>query len=303
MSVEVVAKNTCKEVGEGPHWDEENQCVLYVDIGSGDVHKWHYASGKDEKQHISDNPVGMIVPNTKGGYVISQMNKVAQYDWESNSVKVLHEVEKGMNHRFNDGKCDASGRFWLGTMPLVTPGKNAFQLPKEESCLYSLETDGRLVKRLEGVSLSNGLGWSPDNKTMYFIDTPLVTVDAFDFDIASGNMSNRRTVYKWDNLLVDGIRCFPDGMTVDAEGKLWVAVYNSGKVYRIDPETGKEMTTITLPGQMETTSCCFGGKDYSELFVTCKFVPGKREAQPNSGSLFKVSGLGVKGMPAHKYGS
>ncbi|KAJ8305532.1 hypothetical protein KUTeg_016077 [Tegillarca granosa] len=241
MSVECVVKHATETIGEGPHWDDATQTLLYVDINSGDVHRYDPATNKDEKLHF-DNTVSLVVPCRKGGYIISIGRTLARLDWDTKKVTMLVEVDQGTNNRFNDGKCDPKGRLWAGTMGHETAPA---QPELHKGHLFSLDLDGKLKTHLDKIN----------------------------------------------------------GMAIDTEGMIWVACFGAGKVVRFNPNTGEELRTINIPG-MRTTSCCFGGKNLDELYVTCaKYHASEEELSkyPLSGSLFKVTGLGVKGFPAFVY--
>jgi Gluconolactonase len=158
-----------------------------------------------------------------------------------------------------------------------------------------LDADGGLTKQIESVTNSNGICWSADAKTMYYIDTPTQEVTAYDFDLATGAISNPRTCV---DTAAQGYASSPDGMTIDAEGKLWVAFCHGGCVVRFNPETGKKMLQVDFPC-IETTACAFGGENLDRLFVTTGIKPGLDE--PEAGRIFVVDGLGVKGVPAFAY--
>ncbi|XP_033737408.1 regucalcin-like [Pecten maximus] len=299
MSVEVVIKNGAKTTGEGPHWDDTTRSLLYVDILNGGVIRWNSVTGQQEAKHF-DEPVSLVVPCRKGGYIIGMGRKLAHLDWDSGKVTVLHEVApNGSNDRFNDGKCDSKGRLWAGTMGHETVPANP---EREKGALFCLGLDGQLVRHVEKIDISNGLAWTEDNRTMYYIDSLPRKVYGFDYDINTGNISNQRTVVDFGEGTIDRLG-FPDGMAIDTEGKIWVACYRVGKVVRFDPQTGEELRTIEFPA-LRTTSCCFGGKNLDELYVTCGRTGASEEElekYPLSGSIFKVTGLGVKGYPASVY--
>ncbi|XP_053773556.1 regucalcin isoform X4 [Desmodus rotundus] len=171
-------------------------------------------------------------------------------------------------------------------------------LERHQGSLYSLFPDHHVEKYFDQVDISNGLDWSLDHKIFYYIDSLSYSVDAFDYDLQTGKISNRRSVYK-----LEKEEQIPDGMCIDAEGKLWVACYNGGRVIRLDPQTGKRLQTVMLPVD-KTTSCCFGGKFYSEMYVTCArdgMDPEGLLRQPKAGGIFKITGLGVKGIPPYPY--
>ncbi|XP_060077430.1 regucalcin-like isoform X2 [Ylistrum balloti] len=254
MSVEVVLKNSARTTGEGPHWDEETGTLLYVDIWEGDIHRWRSSTGVDEKIHL-EGPVSFIVPSKTGGYIIGKNRSICHLEWDTEKVTPLHTVEEETTDRFNDGKCDKNGRLWAGTMGKEF--KDSIEL--ERGCLYSFDSSG-LRSHMDKVSISNGIAWTLDNKTMYFIDSPLKKIYAFDYDAETGNISNRRDA-------VDVANGYPDGMTIDMEDKLWVACFSAGRVVRYDPNTGEELQVIEIPSK-RTTSCCFGGDNFEDLYVT-----------------------------------
>ncbi|XP_048389286.1 regucalcin-like isoform X2 [Stegostoma tigrinum] len=183
----------------------------------------------------------------------------------------------------------------VGTMAMET---RPAEVERHQGSVYSLQADHSVVKHFDQVDISNGLDWSPDHTVFYYIDSLSFAIDAFDYDLQSGKISNRRLVYR-----LEKEEAIPDGQCIDAEGKLWVACYNGGRVLRIDPETGKRIQAVKLPVD-KTTSCCFGGKDYSELYVTSAADAMDEEwirRQPEAGSIFKITGLGVKGIPPYSY--
>lgn len=299
VNVETVIEKSCLSIGEGPHWDERSQTLLYVDINEGAVHRWSAETGKDES-HKFDTFCSLVVPCRKGGYMVSVGNSICHFDWDTKKLQVLHTVDEGKKTRVNDGKCDPSGRLWFGTM-----GQENVPAVVEENqgTLYSLEVDGSIKKHKEGVTISNGLAWSADNKTMYYIDSIPRKVFAYDFDIKTGTMSNERVAVDFGGKETMPTLGFPDGMTIDTEGKLWVACFFAGQIYRFDPETGKQIGSIPVPAK-RTTSCCFGGKNFDEMYITCSafgLTEEEWKETPLAGSVFRATGLGVKGTPAPMY--
>ncbi|XP_058297293.1 regucalcin [Hylobates moloch] len=207
--------------------------------------------------------------------------------------------------RVTVGWCRAWGEMLWGRAQcsLVFAGTMAEEtapavLERHQGALYSLFPDHHVKKYFDQVDISNGLDWSLDHKIFYYIDSLSYSVDAFDYDLQTGQISNRRSVYK-----LEKEEQIPDGMCIDAEGKLWVACYNGGRVIRLDPVTGKRLQTVKLPVD-KTTSCCFGGKNYSEMYVTCArdgMDPEGLLRQPEAGGIFKITGLGVKGIAPYSY--
>lgn len=297
--VKVVLKNACGILGEGPHWENATQSLLYVDIKFMDVHRWNSLTGEDSKVHLKD-AVGFVVPRRAGGYVIGLGRRFSLLEWDTATATTIAEVENDRGTRINDGKCDPRGRVWAGTVG-YEKGDGNFELGM--GSLYSLDTDRTVKHQKRDVSISNGLAWSGDNKTMYYIDSTPRVVYAFDYNMDNGEISNQRTVVEYapDTQTTHGT---PDGMTIDLDDKLWVACWGTGAVCKFDPETGKTLQKIDIPAS-QTTSVCWGGKNLDELYVTSarcgmteEYVRTKEQL---AGSVFKVTGLGAKGRPAYVY--
>jgi sugar lactone lactonase YvrE len=195
-------------------------------------------------------------------------------------------------NRFNDGKCGPDGRFWAGTMSHTDePAKGSF---------YVFDTDHSVTKKIDHVSISNGLAWSADHKTLYYIDTPTYTVVAYDFDKNTAEISRKRIVI---NIVAE--YGFPDGMTIDNEGMLWIAHWGGWQITRWDPNTGTKLLNIPMPAA-RITSCAFGGDDFGDLYITSAKRDLSHEQlanQPLAGSLFVIKDIGYKGLPAFEFGS
>ncbi|XP_041355170.1 regucalcin-like [Gigantopelta aegis] len=299
--VEPVIKQVCSSIGEGPHWDEASQTLLYVDIMTGDVHRWNSVTKEDTKLHVADEFVSLIVPCEKGGFVVSTTRSLAHLDWESNQMTVWAEVEQDMPTRFNDGKCDTQGRLWAGTMGLEK--KAVGELPPKMGSLYSLNCERSVKKHVDKIDLSNGLAWTSDDKTMFFVDSIPRKVYAFDFDAQAGEITNQRTAIDFSKGTPSDLGC-PDGMTIDTEGKLWIASFFVGKVFRFDPETGSLLQEIKFPTS-RTTSVTWGGVSLDDLYVTTSAYGFSEEqirtTEALAGSVFRVTGLGCRGRPANSY--
>ncbi|XP_074069790.1 regucalcin-like [Macrotis lagotis] len=276
--------------GESPVWEEKSNSLLYVDIPSKKICRWDSLTKKVEEVSV-DSPVSSVAIRQSGGYVATVGTRFCALNWEEKSLSDLFFVDKDKkNNRFNDGKVDPAGRYFAGTMAEETAPA---VLERHQGSLYALFPNGTVEKYFDRVDISNGLDWSLDHKIFYYIDSLAYSVDAFDYDVQTGKIANRRSVYKMEKE-----EHIPDGMSIDTEGKLWVACYNGGRVIRIDPETGKRLQTVKLPTE-KTTSCCFGGKDFSELYVTSArdgLHPDELSRQPEAGRIFKITGLGVKGI-------
>jgi sugar lactone lactonase YvrE len=193
-------------------------------------------------------------------------------------VSPLAAVGHDRTVRMNDGACDSAGRFWAGSMRLDEAPAGG--------CLYRLDPDHRVETICEGVTISNGIAWSPDDTLLYYVDTPTGAIDVFDFDPGTGSAVGRRVLAR-----VDG---HPDGLVVDAEGCLWVAFWGGGQVRRYSPQ-GELAEVIDVPAA-RTTKAAFGGPDLSDLYITT--AAGD---EPHAGGLF-VARPGVAGLPAHAYG-
>lgn len=195
--------------------------------------------------------------------------------------------------RMNDAKAGPDGRVWGGTM--ATPPVDG------AGSLYMLDHDGSVhVKLRGGVTISNGLAWSPAGSTMYYIDTRRLAVKAYDYDLASGAIANPRVVVTIDDPERDG---WPDGCCMDAEGHLWVAFWGGGCVRRFDVGTGKVLATVRVPAK-KVTSCAFGGPELSDLYITTAwehYTDAQRAEDPQAGCLFLVRAIGVRGLPANEY--
>jgi len=291
-------------LGEGPIWDSRNNNLVVVDIKGHNIWRVNTVTGKQEKTPVVED-IGFAIPTVKSAdRMVFASKKQLQFIDFSNSMSITNvaeEVEQELtgNNRFNDAKCDASGRLWAGTMGSES---TPMSFQKNVSALYSLDADLTLRKQVEKVSISNGTIWSLDNSIMYYIDSLECSVDAFDFDLQNGILRNRRKVINFKQPSPTNNE-LPDGMTIDAEGKLWVAVFNGGKVIRFDPETAKELQTLKFPAS-KTTSCCFAGPGLQDMYVTSAHFglsEANRKAEPKAGHTFKVTGLGVRGVPDHMF--
>ncbi|KAK7100082.1 regucalcin-like [Littorina saxatilis] len=316
--VQMVYKNCARALGEGPHWDDRTQHLIFIDILNREVHRWDPTTGKDELRRVDDT-VGVVVPRRKGGYILGLGRRFASLDWDTGKTTTIKEVGpenprpstaelpdpsaanrfNDTGNRFNDGKCDPMGRLWTGTIGPFGPGG----FVAGSGCLYSLNVDRTVTLRHSGVDLTNGMAFSNDNATLFYIDSTPKNIYAFDYDPQAGNLSSERTVRQFEDSGGSPYTAeIPDSMTIDTDGKLWVAMFNGGKVLKLDPETGKTLQTINFP-VTQTTSVAWGGRNLDELYVTTGrlFPEEEFKKQPLAGSLFKVTGLGARGRPAYLY--
>jgi sugar lactone lactonase YvrE len=278
-------------LGEGAIWNAAVQRLQWIDIIGQRVFTYDPATGENRGYDVGQK-VGTVVPRARGGLILALQEGFARLDADTGRVALLARPPEHDSQvvRFNDGKCDPSGRFWAGTMALVKG-------PKPLGRLYRLDADGSIRVMLRDVGTSNGIAWSLDRRTLYFIDTPLLRVDAFDYDDVTGAIANRRTVIS----IPPGIGR-PDGSTLDAEGMLWIAMYDGWAATRWNPRTGELLQTIRLP-VARVTSCAFGGPELDLLFLTSardKLSEEQLAAQPLAGGLFRAR-PGVRGVPAFSY--
>lgn len=274
-------------LGEGAFWDAACGLLYWVDIEAGVLYRFDPQRATNEAHELG-NKVGTVVPTRSGQLLVALQNSIARYDPNARTLRELvpFEVELPAN-RANDGKCDPAGRFWVGSIAPEARG----------AALYRLDTDLALTKMVAGVHISNGIVWSADRGTMYYIDTPTREVCAYDYDHHSGAIANRRVVIR-----VPHSAGFPDGMTIDAEGMLWIAHFGGWGVRRWDPHTGEQLAYLRLPVK-NVTSCAFGGDDLSTLYVTtARFLATPQEIaqQPLAGSLFCAQ-PGVRGVEGYAF--
>ena len=255
-------------LGEGPLWHQSQ--LWWVDIERREIHAFDPAQTADRLWTLPDT-VGFIVPRMAGGFLIGLGAKVVEWDPEHGIGRTVANPEgDSSSNRFNDAKCDPHGRLWAGTM----------SLSEQPNCgnLYRIDPDDFQTSRMiANVSISNGLAWSPEGSTMYYIDSTTRRVDAFDFH--AGKISNRRCVIE----LAEG---FPDGMCSDRDGNLWIALWGGWAVVCHDPKTGERIAKIELPVEA-VTSCCFDDKGGLFITTASRDLDAKgRELQPLAGGLF-----------------
>ncbi len=269
MNVELIA-DTRATLGEGPSWDSRTQTLYWVDI----LEKRLYA-GADVVAQL-DTVIGFAAPTRGGHWILGGRSGLLDFDPTSRSVTPLASLDEPDHNRVNDGKCDPAGRLFFGTMDMVEESRPT-------GYFYSYE-DGRLRRLFGGLAISNGLTWSPDRKTMYHIDTPTRLVKAYDYDVSTGAMTRPRVLIRVPETLG-----WPDGMTSDAEGNLWIAMWGGAKITRWSPE-GTLLSQIPVPA-LNVSACVFGGPDRNELYITTA-RKGMSDAQlaqyPLTGGLFRV---------------
>ncbi len=288
-------------LGEGPAWDAKTQTLYWVDILGKRVHAWE--DGRDDFLQLNEF-VGCVAPRRDGGLVAAL--HASFWTLEGGVVRngipqpqagfhpaprmFLASVSEPASNRFNDGKCDPVGRLLAGTMDMneKSPSGN----------LYLLTAGQPPRKLLDGIRISNGLAWSPDYRIFYYIDTPTRQVRAYDYDLDTGNISRPRVVVE-----IPSEMGFPDGMTSDMEGRLWIALWGGSRVSMWNPLTGQKEAEIIVPAP-HVTSCVFGGPRRDILYVTTARVgldESALEKYPLSGALFQIQ-TQTEGMPTFEFG-
>ncbi len=284
-----VAVDTSAETGESPVWDVARQELLWVDIPRRHVHRWRADADAVTSTDVGQ-PVGALALREHDGLVLALRDGFGVLDDETGELEVRWEVEADRpDNRMNDGACDRSGRFWAGTM--------ATDMRRGAGSLYRLDPSGDVARMIEDVSVSNGLCWSRDDRTMYFIDSLAHGVDAFSFDPDAGKISDRRRLID-----IPADAGLPDGMTIDATGCLWVAIWDGWSVRRYTPD-GRLDTVVELP-TAQITSCAFGDGDLGTLYITSAAAgldPEERRGQTNAGAIFAVR-PDVEGLAPARFG-
>ena len=281
-----VAPSGCR-LGEGPTWVPADERLVWVDILESAVH-WFAPGDGSTGRFSTDRPVTALAPTADGGYVAATETGLGRLTWESGAIEQIAEIA-AEGARMNDGKCDPAGRFVAGSMAL----NGEDPLGEVVALEPSLETRTLLT----GVRISNGLDWSPDGRTMYYVDTGRGSLDSFAYDVDLGTIGVRSRLVELDR--AEGLF---DGLAADSEGCVWVAVPYAGEVRRYSPR-GRLLTVVHAPTAV-VTSCCFGGVDLKTLYVTSAAAyvdPAAGEADEDGGALFAVE-VSVAGLPTRAFG-
>jgi len=274
------------ELGEGSLWDYHSGRLMWVDIKGKILNIYNPVTGLN-KEMLTGQMIGTVVPTESGKALVALQNGIYSFDPETGSKSLIVDPEADKpDNRFNDGKCDPSGRFWAGTMSLV--GEN------QAGALYRLDADSTIHKMIDKVGTSNGIVWSADKTLMYYIDTPTRKVMEYAYNDETGDISNPRVAVQ----IPDGIG-YPDGMTIDEDGNLWVALWGGSAVGNFNPKTGELIRKIEVPAK-NVTSCAFGDDDLGTLYITTareSTTDEELEKFPHAGGVFKIR-PGVKGVIA-----
>ena len=272
----------CTFHGEGPFWDAENGRLLLVDMLAGAVVAVDANGGTG--RHPLAEVAAALRARRGGGYVLATENRFMLLGPDLTEQALLPPVFSDPLIRFNDGGCDPQGRFYCGTM--------AYAETPEAGTLYRLDPDGSVHVTLREVTISNGLQWNRAGETVFYADTPTDRVDRFRFDPTSAEFSDRRTFAE-----ISG-GGHPDGMAIDEEDGLWVALWGGSAVHRYD-SVGRRDLVVELPVS-NVTACTFGGPDLRTLFITTSRQGLDPDDQPDAGAVFRFD-AGVSGAPQHAY--
>lgn len=272
-------------LGEGPIWNELENKLYWCDNLRPCIHRYDPATGEVKTWPMPEE-VGSIIFRKKDGKIVAGMKSgFAFIDLDTGKIDHIVNAEPDTDNCLNDGKCDRRGRYWCGTINRDLKTNNA--------ALYRLDPDLTCHKMDSGVIASNGIAFSPDDKTMYFSDSRSAVVWAYDLDIDSGEIRNKRVFI--ENTKVDGA-------TVDTEGNYWCAHVHEWHVGQHDPK-GRLIRRIKMPVR-QPTMCTFGGENFDILYVTstCNFLqPGEAETQPLAGALFAIHDVGARGYAEPRF--
>ena len=296
-AIEAVSAVDCVQeahalLGEAPFWDSQEQALYWVDIYGRRIHRLHPQTGSAESWLMPDR-VAAVVPRARGGLLVALSRSLVLFDPPDGRLQTLFTLEDDdAGTRFNDSRTDAAGRLWIGTMNEGdgeagdAPSGRLFRFDAEHGCT-TMET---------GIRISNGIGFSPDDRVFYLADTPERIIRAYAFDLAAGRIAGRR-----DLVTVDDPAAMPDGSAVDAEGCIWNAQWDGGRVVRYGPDGGIRRI-VELPVS-RPTSCVFGGADLSTLFITSscmELTAAQLRREPLAGSLFALQ-PGVAGRACTRF--
>ncbi|WP_442485399.1 SMP-30/gluconolactonase/LRE family protein [Aeoliella sp. SH292] len=279
-------------LGEGPVWDEREQVLWWVNIEPGELNRFDPSTGENEIFAIGQRVGCLALCQSDSRLLLGMENGVGLFDPATSELTTVCDPEPDQpRRRFNDGKCDAAGRFWGGTMDM--------DRKPDSSTFYSIDAEYNVRTQLTEKGLSNGLAWSRDNRTMYWIDTRTNCVFQFDFDLQAGTIANQQVAFR-----VPDDMGRPDGMTIDIDDNLWVCLYMGSAVLHVDPREQKLLHRYELP-VTNITCCTFGGQDLSTLYITTarqKLDDEELKKQPQAGDLFVLE-TDTKGKVANRFGA
>ncbi|PGH40674.1 MAG: hypothetical protein CRN43_01565 [Candidatus Nephrothrix sp. EaCA] len=260
--------------GESPVWDAGGGCLYWVDLLKGFLHKGNIQTG-EVKSYDAGCSVGVLAVRQSGGLIMATGKGIGFWSETESKLQILHPLQNADRTRFNDGAVDAQGRFFAGTM--------AHRGDSPLGVLYRVDKNLCLRKMEESLLIPNGMGWSEDNQTFYLTDTNKHVIYSYDYDMATGDISNRIPFIEF------GKDEFPDGMCMDRQGSFWVAMWGGGKINKFG-KNGQKQEEFILPVKYPT-SCCFGGSEMKTLFIATSSLPlseEEKESNPWAGKVLKL---------------
>jgi len=275
--------------GECPLWDDKEKVLYWIDGAGQKIHRFNPLSEEDTYLETGQC-VGCIALKEDGELIAALHHGLYFVNFEKEEMTFIIDPEEDLpQNRFNDGKCDALGRLWVGTMSVDGA-------VEKSGSLYKIEK-GKVIKVISNITISNGIAWSEDNQTIYYIDSPTKEIAAFDFDLIEGRISNKRIAVKIPE--GEGI---PDGMTIDENNYLWIAHWGGEKVSKWDPINRRKLDELKIPA-MNVSSCTFGGENMDELYITTARMECNDEILkefPHSGGVYRAK-VSSKGKKAFRY--
>jgi sugar lactone lactonase YvrE len=276
-------------LGEGPVYDEKNNSIFWIDIVNALIIEYDLKNNTERKIETG-SMIGSFAITEYEHFIAALQDGIAIIQRNTGMKKMVATPETDIpSNRFNDGKSSPDGHFWAGSMSLNETDPSG--------SLYSIDEDFKVKKQEGGLTISNGLCWSLDKKYFYFINTPSLQIVRYDY--TNGNMSNKKTLITID-AAKDG---YPDGMTIDVEGNLWIAHWGGWQVTRWNPLSGEKMTAIQLPVS-QVTYIYFGGDDFSDMFITSArrgLISAQLASEPLAGATFRLHNTGFRGIPFYRF--
>jgi sugar lactone lactonase YvrE len=283
MNIRAISE-VISDLGEGPIWSANTNSVTWTDITQNTFHTADIDTGRTMSFGVP-SMVGAIAHSKEGGYIAATQKGFARIGVDGKYSPLHSFLPDDM--RMNDGKVDPSGRFWAGSM--------ALSFEKGRGSLYVLEKDNSYRSILDDITLSNGMGWSPDAQYFYYIDSVPGVLKRFDYDLYTGHISNPKDLITFDSS--SGI---PDGMSMSSDGKIVIALWDGGRIEIYEP-SGEKVSEITL-GVSRPTSCTFAGPNRDILIVSTASQGIDRADEPLAGKILAVTGTGLSGLPTQQYG-
>lgn len=296
MDVDVLVEKKCA-LGEGVWWNPDQKQLSWFD-GFGNEFYIYDPEEKQNKTFAINSKIGCAIPaKTKDAFVMCLQDGIYLFNTKSGALNLINNIEQEIeNNRLNDGACDSRGTLWFGSMSMTANQEDReFEIT---GSFYSLTPEGKLKKYFGGVGISNGIAWNSRETLMYYVDSTTQCIFSFKFDVENKEISEKKVVVE-----IPSDEGIPDGMTIDAEGMLWVAHFGGGCISRWNPHTSKRLGEISLP-VTNVTCCCFGGPDLADLYITTARTGLSKvqlRKEPLAGSLFHAN-PGVKGTIQNRFG-